>query len=114
MKSPKPYADDRLARLLALLRPAPAAWIARAQQIPFTQSTLSEADLEELQRRLDTDPGFRADFDRDPVAAAEAAGLRGLAAHLRNELQELLALAERIAGDEAYRARLAEDPYTAL
>ncbi len=114
MKSRKLYSDHALARLLALLRPAPAAWVRRAQRIGLEDDALSEAEVAELQLRLEADPSFRGDFDEDPVAAAEAAGLGTLAAQLRRELRELVALAERIARDEAYRAQVAEDPASAL
>lgn len=114
MKSPKPYDDDRLARLLGLLRPAPVAWVRTAQRIPLASDALSEDDVAALQRKLEADPVFRDRFDVDPVAAAEAVGMEELAGQLRRELRELLALAERIARDDSYRAEVAEDPLSAL
>jgi len=50
----------------------------------------------------------------DPIAAAQAAGLRELALRLARELRELLALAERIAVDDVYRAELDADPVATL
>ena len=57
---------------------------------------------------------FRESFDADPVAAAEAAGMRELASRLEQELRELVALAERVANDDVYRAELDRDPLAAL
>jgi putative modified peptide len=57
---------------------------------------------------------FRQRFDADPVAAAEAAGMRELALGLEREMRELVALAERIANDDVYRADLHTDPVSAL
>jgi putative modified peptide len=124
MKPSKPYDDERLARLLRLLRPAPRAWVARAQRIPLelgirarpapAEATLTDGDVAELSRGLELDPTFRQRFDADPVAATEAAGMHGLALQIEREIRELLALAERIASDDAYRTELAEDPLAAL
>jgi hypothetical protein len=111
----KPYDDERLADLLRLLRPGPEAWVQKAKRIPLTAGApLTDEDVAELVRKLEVDARFRQLFDVDPVGAAEAAGMSGLAAQLRREIFELVALAERIARDEAYRAELAEDPVTAL
>jgi hypothetical protein len=111
---PRPYDDDRLARLLAMLRPAPAAWILRAQQIPLQATTLTDNDVAELSRKLESDPTFRQRFDRDPVGATAEAGLGELSSQLQRELAGLVALAEQIARDNAYRAELADDPLTVL
>lgn len=75
---------------------------------------LTEGDLAELARELEIDPIFRQRFDADPVAAAEAAGMRELALGLEREMRELVALAERIANDHVYRAELDRDPVAAL
>jgi hypothetical protein len=64
-------------------------------------SLLADRELAELTRRLNSEPGFRERFDADPVAAAEAAGMRQLVVSLERELRELVALAERIANDQA-------------
>jgi hypothetical protein len=120
----KPDDDERLARLLRLLRPAPQGWVAEAQRIPLDLSVrgrpaveerrLTDGDLAELGRELEIDPIFRQRFDADPVAAAEAAGMRELALRLQRELHELVALAERIANDDVYRAELDTNPVAAL
>jgi hypothetical protein len=102
-KPSKPYDEERLGRLLALLRAAPRAWVERAKRIPFA---ITDADVAELARRLEADPTFRKSFDTDPVAAAEAAGMLKLAAGLKRELEELVALTERI--------KAGEDPRVAL
>jgi hypothetical protein len=81
----KPYDDERLARLLALLRAAPQAWVERAKRIP-----LAEKELAELERMLEADVTFRRSFDTDPVTATGEAGLEDLAARLEWELEELL------------------------
>ena len=75
---------------------------------------LTDGDLAELARELEIDPIFRQRFDADPVAAAEAAGMREFALGLEREIRELVALAERIANDDVYRAELDTDPVAAL
>ena len=77
-------------------------------------SVLTDRDLTELGRELEVDPMFRQRFDADPVAAAEAAGMRELALGLEREIRELVALAERIAFDDVYRAELDADPVATL
>jgi putative modified peptide len=77
-------------------------------------SRLTDGDLAELRRELEIDPMFRQRFDADPVAAADAAGMRELALGLEREMRELVALAERIANDDVYRAELDTDPVAAL
>ena len=101
-----PYDDERLGQLLALLPPAPAGWVATAKRIP-----LMELDARELAQKLEADPAFRKSFDADPVAAAEAAGLPELAAQLERELEQLVALAERIAAGAEPQAVLAETAF---
>lgn len=113
MNSETTYNEERLARLLQMLRPAPQEWIRRASELPLV-APLSDADVAELTRLLELDASFRERFDADPVAAAEAVGMRALAAQLRRELRELVSLAERIARDESYRRELEEDPQAAL
>jgi putative modified peptide len=80
----------------------------------FAEETLTDGDLAELGRKLEIDSMFRRSFDGDPVAAAEAAGMHELALRLEWEIRELVALTERIANDDAYRAELATDPVAAL
>jgi hypothetical protein len=113
VKSEQRYDEERLGDLLQMLRPAPEAWIRRAQAISLGPP-LSGDDVAELARRLETDEGFRNRFDTDPVAAAEFAGMSDLAAQLRREMHELTALAERITSDDAYRAELDRDPGAVL
>ena len=118
------YDEARLVRLLRLLRAPPLEWIRRAQRIPLEMglrrervaeaTTLTDRDLTELGRRLERDPSFRQQFDVDPVAATEAAGMPELGSRLQREISELIALAERVASDDAYRAELVADPLTAL
>ena len=81
----KPYDEERLGRLLALLRATPEAWVDRAKHIPFAQR-----ELDELERMLEADPTFSRSFDLDPVAATRAADLQDLSARLEWELEELL------------------------
>jgi hypothetical protein len=107
------YNAERLGELLQILRPAPEAWVRRAQEIALG-TPLSGDDVTELARRLENDEGFRKRFDADPVAAAEFAGLSGLSAQLRREMHELVALAERITSDSVYREQLEDDPQAAL
>lgn len=119
-----PYGDERLARLLRLLRPAPHGWVAKAQRILVDMSVrqqpaveerwLTDGDLAKLGRELEIDPMFQQRFDADPVAVAEAAGMHELALGLERELRELVALAEQIANDDVYRAELDTDPVAAL
>ncbi len=116
------YGNERLGRLLRLLRPAPEGWVLRAKRIfvapsvtdPRVAEPLTERDLAQLRRALESDAEFRSRFDADPVAAAEAAGMSGLAAALERELRALVALAERVAADHAYRVAFETDPVEAL
>jgi hypothetical protein len=114
--------NERLGRLLGLLRPTPEDWVARAKLIfveaggaqPLAAEPLTERDVWWLTRALERDAGLRSRFDADPVAAADAAGMPELAAALEQELRELVALAERVAADDAYRAALETDPMETL
>jgi hypothetical protein len=74
------------------------------------ERVLTANQLAELQRALELDSLFRKSFDADPVTAAEVAGWPELARALQREMHELVALAERIAADDAYRAELSADP----
>jgi hypothetical protein len=118
-----PYDQQRLVRLLRLLRPAPQAWIEKAQRTLLemlaqdrtaVDRALIEASATKLRRALELDPLFRESFNGDPVAAAEAAGWPELARGLEREMRELVALAERITADSAYRDGLHADPVTTL
>ena len=116
------YSDERLARLLRLLRAVPESWVANAQLLlrdmierdRSGELRLRDGDVAMLERKLQGDPAFRERFAADPIAAAEAAGMSEISVALERELRELVALAERIAYDEAYRAELATDPVATL
>jgi hypothetical protein len=108
------YDEERLVRLLRLLRAVPREWVRRAQRIPAQAMTLTERDVDELGRKLEREPSFRRQFDADPVAAVSAAGMRELGLRLEREIRELVVLAERLAGDSALRAELVADPIAAL
>ena len=88
---PTRYDDERLGRLLGFLRAAPRAWVERAKRIPRAQR-----EVDELERLLEGTPTVRKSFDTDPVAAAEAAGMRDLAARLEWELDLLLSEAQEV------------------
>jgi hypothetical protein len=107
------YEEERLARLLQTLRPAPQDWVTRAQQIPVGPP-LTDIHVRALSRKLESDAEFRQRFDADPVAAAESAGMHGLATQMVRELRELVTLAERITTDAAYRSALEDDPHAAV
>lgn len=81
---------------------------------PRVLEPLTERDATQLQRALESDAEFRSSFDADPVPAARAAGMPGVAAALERELRELVALAERVAADDAYRTALQTDPVETL
>ena len=107
------YEEERLARLLQTLRPAPQDWVTRAQQIPVGPP-LTDIEVKALSRKLESDADFRQRFDADPVAAAESAGMHGLASQLVRELRDFVTLAERITNDAAYRTALEDDPEAAV
>jgi hypothetical protein len=118
------YSRERLAYFLQLLRPAPQRWVTKAQstilemlardRTALDTTLLTETQLAELGRVLERDPAFRRSFNSDPVAAAEAAGWSDLARGLEREMRGLVALAERIAADESFRAELGRDPRRVL
>lgn len=82
--------------------------------VDLTAEPLTDRDLAELQSELERDAGLRSRFDADPVAATDAAGMPGIARALERELQELVALAERVAADDAFRTAIEVDPVDAL
>jgi hypothetical protein len=108
------YGVERLVRLLRLLRPAPHAWLTKAQRIALDIAVLTDHDLATLAQRLESDPIFRQRFDSDPVAAFEEMGMGGLALRLEREMRSLVALAERVANDEVFRRELDTDPVATL
>ena len=118
------YGDERLARLLRLLRPAPQAWVESAKRIFLdhrvsdtpapARKLLTNGDFARLRQALEADPVFRMRFDADPAAAAEDAGMPDIAAGLQQEIRELVALAERVAYDDVFRVKLEADPIATL
>ena len=63
------YDEDRLAALLRVLPPAPAAWVTAAQELP-----LASRGLDEIVARAEADAEFRARLVADLEAALEAEG----------------------------------------
>ena len=72
------YDEERLARLIRALPPAPEGWVRAAQELPFARS-----ELDEIVARAEADAAFRkrlvADlegalaaegYDRDPAIVA--------------------------------------------
>jgi hypothetical protein len=64
------YDEERLAELLALLPPAPKAWVEAAQELP-----LARAQLDDLVARAEADAAFRAQMLADLEVALDAAGV---------------------------------------
>ena len=63
------YDEERVARLLALLRPAPEGWVLAAQELPAAR-----AGLDEIVARAEADAEFRAKLVADLEAALAQAG----------------------------------------
>jgi hypothetical protein len=63
------FNEERLARLIRALPPAPAAWVRAAQELP-----LARAGLDEIVARAEADAGFKARLVADLEAALEAEG----------------------------------------
>ena len=63
------FDEERLARLIRALPPAPAAWVRAAQELPFAQT-----ELDEIVSRAEEDAAFRARLVADLEAALEAEG----------------------------------------
>jgi hypothetical protein len=61
--------EERLAKLLRTLPPAPDAWVKAAQELPRARR-----EIEEIAARVEADHEFRAAVTRDLEAALEAAG----------------------------------------
>jgi hypothetical protein len=79
------FAEERLARLLRALRPAPEGWVRAAQELPFARR-----ELDEIVARAEADAAFRARLISDLEQALEAAGYErdaALRAALRVRLQ---------------------------
>ena len=64
------YDEERLAELLALLPPAPTAWVQAAQELP-----LARQQLDDLVARAEADAAFRAQVLADLETALDAAGV---------------------------------------
>ena len=79
------FEEDRLARLIAALPPAPAGWVQAAQELPFAQ-----AELDEIVARAEADAAFRQRLVADLEAALAAEGYepdRATVAALRLRLE---------------------------
>jgi hypothetical protein len=63
------YREERLARLLRALPPAPTGWVRAAQELPFTRG-----ELDEIVARAEADAAFRARLVADLEAALAAEG----------------------------------------
>ncbi len=63
------FDEERLARLIQALPPAPEAWVRAAQELP-----LAKAELDEIVARAEADVEFRARLVADLEAALEAEG----------------------------------------
>jgi len=63
------FDEERLARLIHALPPAPAAWVGAAQELP-----LARTELNEIVSRAEEDAAFRVRLIADLEAALEAEG----------------------------------------
>ena len=63
------FNEERLARLIRALPPAPASWVRAAQELP-----LARAGLDEIVARAEADALFKARLVADLEAALEAEG----------------------------------------
>jgi hypothetical protein len=63
------YDEQRLADLIAALRPAPEAWVRAAQELPAAR-----ADLDQIVARAKADAEYRARLVADLEAALDAEG----------------------------------------
>jgi hypothetical protein len=63
------FNEERLARLIRALPPAPAAWVRAAQELP-----LARVGLDEIVARAEADADFKARLVADLEAALEAEG----------------------------------------
>jgi hypothetical protein len=83
----EPLPEEKLAMLLALLPPAPEAWIVAAKELPAAR-----AQLDGLVQRAEQDAVFRAEAIRDLEKALIGEGIepsqslrRELARRLKNQ-----------------------------
>jgi hypothetical protein len=63
------FDEERLARLLGALPPAPTAWTRAAQELPLAQT-----ELDDIVARAERDAAFRQRLIEDLEAALEAEG----------------------------------------
>jgi hypothetical protein len=63
------FGEERLARLIRALPPAPVAWVRAAQELPLVKS-----ELDEIVARAEADLEFQARLVADLEAALEAEG----------------------------------------
>lgn len=64
------YDEERIAKLLRLLPPAPAAWVSAAQELPAAR-----LELADLVERAEADAAFRARVVADLESALETEGI---------------------------------------
>ncbi len=63
------FREERLARLLRALPPAPAGWVRAAQELPFVRD-----ELDEIVARAEADAAFRERLIADLEGALAAEG----------------------------------------
>jgi hypothetical protein len=63
------YEEERLARLIRALPPAPAGWVRAAQELPFARG-----ELDEIVARAEADAAFRERLIADLQGALAAEG----------------------------------------
>ena len=73
------YDEERLAKLIRALPPAPVVWVRAAQELPFARG-----ELDEIVARAEADAAFRqrliADLEGARAAPGDQRGPAGLAA----------------------------------
>jgi hypothetical protein len=80
------YNEERLGDLLGMLPPAPAGWVAAAQELPFAR-----IHLDALVERAEADAAFRASVVDDLELALRAVGVEpkpAIVDHLRKRLAQ--------------------------
>lgn len=63
------YDEERLAKLIRALPPAPESWVRAAQELPFVRG-----ELDEIVARAEADAAFRQRLIADLEGALEAEG----------------------------------------
>jgi hypothetical protein len=63
------YDEERLAKLISALPPAPTGWVRAAQELPFARR-----ELDEIVARAEADAAFRARLIADLEGALAAEG----------------------------------------